>query len=92
MRQDDYIKTIEDSVKSTNESLNIDILKKYGIVEYTVDDIIKEFEDSLAYKQEQAKVFKILDAADHSDIWKIYNRKIPYYVQTPVNNPITIIK
>ena len=41
MRQDDYIKTIEDSVKSTNESLNIDILKKYGIVEYTVDDIIK---------------------------------------------------
>ena len=48
MRQDDYIKTIEDSVKGVNESLNIDILKKYGIVEYTVDDIIKEFEDSLA--------------------------------------------
>lgn len=92
MRQDDYIRTIEDSVKGANESLNIDILQKYGIVEYTVDDIIKEFEDSLAYKQEQAKVFKILDAADHSDIWKIYNRKIPYYVQTPVNNPITIIK
>ena len=92
MRQDDYLRTIEDSVKGANESLNIDILQKYGIVEYTVDDIIKEFEDSLAYKQEQAKVFKILDAADHSDIWKIYNRKIPYYVQTPVNNPITIIK
>jgi hypothetical protein len=69
-----------------------DILDKYGIVEYTVADLVQEFQEAMNYKQEQARIFKILDAADHSDIWKTYNRKIPAHVQTPVNNPITIIK
>ena len=69
-----------------------DILDKYGIVEYTVSDLIADFQEAMNYKQEQARIFKILDAADHSDIWKTYNRQIPSYVQTPVNNPITIIK
>ena len=69
-----------------------DILDSYGITEYTVGDLIADFETAMAYKEEQAKVFKILDAADHSDVWKVYNRKIPSYVQTPVVNPITIIK
>ena len=69
-----------------------DILDRYGIVEYTAADIIADFNDAVNYKAEQARVFKILDAADHSDIWKTYNRKIPSYMQTPVNNPITIIK
>ena len=69
-----------------------DILDRYGITEYTVDDIVSDFNDAMNYKSEQARIFKILDAADHSDIWKTYNRKIPAYMQTPVNNPITIIK
>ena len=69
-----------------------DILDRYGIVEYTVGDIVRDFQTAMAYKTEQARIFKILDAADHSDIWKTYNRKIPAFVQTPVNNPITIIK
>lgn len=69
-----------------------DILDQYGITEYTVDDIVEDFNDAMNYKSEQARIFKILDAADHSDIWKTYNRKIPSYMQTPVNNPITIIK
>lgn len=69
-----------------------DILDQYGITEYTVDDIVADFDDAMNYKTEQARIFKILDAADHSDIWKTYNRKIPSYMQTPVNNPITIIK
>lgn len=69
-----------------------DILDRYGITEYTVADIVADFEDAMNYKTEQARIFKILDAADHSDIWKTYNRKIPSYMQTPVNNPITIIK
>lgn len=69
-----------------------EILDSYGITEYSVADVISDFETAMAYKTEQEKVFKILDAADHSDIWKVYNRKIPHYVQTPVNNPITIIK
>lgn len=69
-----------------------DVLDRYNIVEYTVDDIINDFNTAMAYKQEQARIFKILDAADHSDIWKTYGRKIPSFVQTPVNNPITIIK
>ena len=69
-----------------------DILDNYGITEYTVDDIVSDFNDAMSYKTEQARIFKILDAADHSDIWKTYNRKIPSYMQTPVNNPITIIK
>lgn len=68
------------------------ILDQYGITEYTVDDIIKDFNTAKAYKEEQARIFRILDAADHSDIWKTFNRKIPYYVQTPTHNPITIIK
>lgn len=78
----------EDAQKITSQ----DILDSYGIVEYTVDDIINNFQTALAYKKEQARVFKILDAADHSDIWKTFNRNIPNYVQTPVANPITIIK
>lgn len=69
-----------------------DILDSYGITEYTADDIVSDFNDAMNYKSEQARVFKILDAADHSDIWKTYNRKIPSFMQTPVNNPITIIK
>ena len=69
-----------------------DILDRYGIVEYTADDIVSDFNDAMNYKSEQARVFKILDAADHSDIWKTYNRKLPSYMQTPVNNPITVIK
>lgn len=69
-----------------------DILDKYGIVEYTVDDIINNFETAFAYKKEQARIFKILDSADHSDIWKTFKRNIPNYVQTPTANPITIIK
>ena len=69
-----------------------DILDRYSITEYTVDDIVSDFNDAMNYKTEQARIFKILDAADHSDIWKTYNRKIPSYMQTPVNNPITIIK
>lgn len=69
-----------------------DILDRYGITEYTADDIVSDFNDAMNYKTEQARIFKILDAADHSDIWKTYNRKIPAYMQTPVNNPITIIK
>ena len=78
----------DDAQKITSQ----DILDRYGIVEYTVDDIINNFQTALAYKKEQARVFKILDAADHSDIWKTFNRNIPNYVQTPVANPITIIK
>lgn len=84
-----YEKEIADSQKALTSE---EILKAYGIVEYTVEDLIREFEDAIAYKVEQARVFKILDAADHSDIWKIYNKKLPSYHQTPVNNPITVIK
>ena len=69
-----------------------DILDRYGITEYTADQIAADFDEAVAMKGEQARIFKILDAADHSDIWKTYNRKLPAYVQTPVNNPITVIK
>lgn len=69
-----------------------DVLDMYGITEYTADSLAKDFDDAIAYKGEQERVFKILDAADRSDIWKVYNRKLPPYVQTPVNNQITIIK
>lgn len=69
-----------------------DILDFYGITEYNVGDLVKDFENAMAYKQEQARIFKILDAADHSDIWKVFNKKIPTHVQTPTHNPITIIK
>ena len=86
-------KTYTQALTETAEKLSSqDILDRYGITEYTVSDIIADFETAMAYKSEQEKVFKILDAADHSDIWKVYNRRIPHYVQTPVNNPITIIK
>lgn len=82
--------------KQLSEAMEIltsqDILDKYGITEYTVDDLVRDFEDAYSYKVEQARIFKILDAADHSDIWKVYNRKIPKHVQTPTANPINIIK
>lgn len=84
-----YTKLITDASERISSQ---EILDSYGITEYTVSDIVSEFEDAMAYKVEQEKIFKILDAADHSDIWKVYNRKIPHFVQTPVNNPITIIK
>lgn len=89
MNQSDYMKTLSESAQQVSSQ---EILDKYGIVEYNVSDLIREFENAKAYKQEQARVFKILDAADRSDIWKTYNKKIPAHVQTPVNNPITIIK
>ena len=84
---------MQDDIEKLNENLGSeDILNKYGITEYTASDIIKDFEDAVAFKQEQARIFKILDAADQSNIWKVYNRRIPNFVQTPVNNPITVIK
>lgn len=86
-------KTYNQTLKNYATSITSqDILDKYGIVEYNVDDIIRDFEDAYSYKTEQARIFKILDAADHSDIWKVFNRKIPRHVQTPTTNPITIIK
>ena len=89
MNQTDFNKALNDSLQSMTSD---DVLEAKGVIEYNTSDIIKEFEDTLAYKQEQARIFKILDAADHSDIWKIYNRKIPNFMQTPTHNPITIIK
>lgn len=89
MNQADFNKALNDSLQSMTSD---DVLEAKGVIEYNTSDIIKEFEDTLAYKQEQARIFKILDAADHSDIWKIYNRKIPNFMQTPTHNPITIIK
>lgn len=86
-------KTYNQSLKDSAERITSqDILDKYNIIEYNVDDLIRDFEDAYAYKTEQARIFKILDAADHSDIWKVFNRKIPKHVQTPTSNPITIIK
>lgn len=79
-------------VQVTADMNSQDVLDAYGITEYNVSDIIRDFEDAMSYKQEQARVFKILDAADHSDIWKVFNKRIPAYVQTPTHNPITIIK
>lgn len=89
MNQADFNKALNDSLQSMTSD---DVLEAKGVIEYNTSDIIKELEDTLAYKQEQARIFKILDAADHSDIWKIYNRKIPNFMQTPTHNPITIIK
>ena len=89
MNEKDYAKQISQSMEYLTSQ---DILDKYGITEYNVDDLIRDFEESYSYKVEQARIFKILDAADHSDIWKTYNRKIPAHVQTPAHNPITIIK
>lgn len=89
MDQNSYMRQITENAESASSQ---DILDEYGIVEYTADDVVKEFEDAMAYKQEQAKIFRVLDAADHSDIWKVFNKKIPSFVQTPTSNPITIIK
>lgn len=89
MNEADYNRILTDNVQNLNSQT---ILDYYGIVEYTADDIIKDFDDAVAYKQEQARVFKILDAADHSDIWKVFNRKLPSFQQTPNNNLITVIK
>ena len=80
MNEKEYNKQLSEAVGTITSQ---DILDKYSITEYTVDDIIREFEDAYSYKVEQARIFKILDAADHSDIWKVYNRKIPKHVQTP---------
>ena len=89
MDEKSYNKQLADAAEQiTSQS----ILDKYGITEYNVDDIVRDFENAYAYKTEQARIFKILDAADHSDIWKTFNRKIPRHVQTPTHNPITIIK
>lgn len=89
MNEKNYIKEIsENAIKATSQ----DILDAYGITEYNADNLIEDFNNAVAYKEEQARIFKVLDAADHSDIWKVYNKKIPNYVQTPVNNCITIIK
>ena len=89
MNETDYNKSLTDAVQNITSQ---DILNQYGITEYSVGDIIKDFEDAIAYKQEQARIFKILDAADHSDIWKVFNRKLPRHTQTPNNNLITVIK
>lgn len=89
MNEQDYNKTLSEYAEQITSQ---DILDHYGITEYSVGDIIKDFEDAVAYKQEQARIFKILDAADHSDIWKVFNRPIPSFQQTPNNNLITVIK
>ena len=89
MNYSDYTKTLDEQVPKLTSQ---EILEQAGVTEYTVDDIVSDFEDAMSYKQEQERVFRVLDAADHSDIWKVFNKKIPSYVQTPVNNPITIIK
>ena len=78
--------------ESAQQITSQSILDSYGITEYNVDDLVRDFETAYSYKVEQARIFKILDATDHSDIWKTYNRKIPRHVQTPTHNPITIIK
>ena len=89
MNESDYNKILTDAAQNISSQ---DILDHYGITEYDVSDIIKDFEDAVTYKQEQARIFKILDAADHSDIWKVFNRKLPSFTQTPNNNLITVIK
>lgn len=89
MDEKEYNKQLSEMYQGASDQ---DILDKYGITEYSVDDLVRDFQDSYSYKTEQSRIFKILDAADHSDIWKTYNKKLPNYVQTPVHNPITIIK
>lgn len=89
MQEKDYRRVVEENIEQLTSQ---DILDRKGVIEYSVSDLVSDFEMAMAYKEEQARVFKILDAADHSDIWKVYNKKLPDYVQTPVNNPITIIK
>ena len=89
MQEKDYKQILSENLENISSQ---DILDRYGIVEYTADDIVRDFTTAMSFKEEQARVFKILDAADHSDIWKVFNKKIPSYVQTPVANMITIIK
>ena len=89
MNEKDYNKTLAESYQAITSQ---DILDAKGVTEYNADDLARNFEEAMAYKTEQARVFKVLDAADHSDVWKTFNRKIPNYVQTPTHNPITIIK
>lgn len=89
MNEKDYTKTISETYESMTSQ---DVLDFYHITEYNVDNLVQDFETAYSYKVEQARVFKILDAADHSDVWKTFNRKIPKHVQTPTHNPITIIK
>ena len=89
MNEKDYNKMLSESAMNISSQ---DILDSYEITEYTADDIIRDFDDAVSYKQEQARIFKILDAADHSDIWKVFNRPIPNFQQTPNNNLITVIK
>lgn len=89
MQEKDYNSLIRENFEATTSQ---DILDMYNITEYNADDLVQDFTTAMAFKEEQARVFKILDAADHSDIWKVFNRKIPSYVQTPVANMITIIK
>ena len=86
----------KDPIKQLTEQMEVvssqDVLDYYGITEYTADELVGDFETAMSFKQEQERIFKILDAADHSDVWKTFTRKIPPFVQTPVHNPITIIK
>lgn len=89
MNEREYERRLARSIESMTSQ---EILDRYNIVEYTVDDLVRDFDDARSYKQEQARIFKVLDAADHSDIWKVHNRKLPPYVSTPTHNPITIIK
>jgi hypothetical protein len=89
MNEKEYERQLAQSIGSMTSQ---EILDHCGIVEYTVDDLVRDFDDARSYKQEQARIFKVLDAADHSDIWKVHNRKLPPYVSTPTHNPITIIK
>lgn len=87
--QNDPLKLLTESMEPVSGQ---DILDAYGITEYTADELVSDFETAMSFKQEQERIFKILDAADHSDIWKTFTRKIPPFVQTPVHNPITIIR
>lgn len=89
MNEREYERRLAQSIESMTSQ---EILDYYGIVEYTADDLVRDFDDARSYKEEQARIFKVLDAADHSDIWKVHNRKLPPYVSTPTHNPITIIK
>ena len=65
MDEKSYNRQISDAIGPITSQ---DILDKYNITEYTVDDLVRDFEYAYSYKVEQARIFKILDAADHSDI------------------------
>ena len=58
MNEKDYDKQLSESLKIITSQ---DILDKYNITEYTVDDLVRDFEDAYAYKVEQARIFKILE-------------------------------